>query len=75
MIDKAKTLDECFMARGNVSNTGLMMARLCYDLLMEKGRDALAAVERHEVTYYRGSLVGEAGYRKQCKKYFHVECR
>ncbi|UQT49323.1 hypothetical protein M5E87_05390 [Flavonifractor plautii] len=38
------------MARGNVSNTGLMMARLCYDLLMEKGRDALAAVERHEVT-------------------------
>ena len=26
------------MARGNVSNTGLMMARLCYDLLMEKGR-------------------------------------
>lgn len=25
------------MARGNVSNTGLMMARLCYDLLMEKG--------------------------------------
>ena len=38
------------MARGNVSNTGLMMARLSYDLLMEKGRDALAAVERHEVT-------------------------
>ena len=38
------------MARGNVSNTGLMMAHLCYDLLMEKGRDALAAVERHEVT-------------------------
>ena len=38
------------MARGNVSNTGLMMARLCYDLLMEKGRDTLAAVERHEVT-------------------------
>lgn len=38
------------MARGNVSNTGLMMARLCYDLLMEKGRAALNAVERHEVT-------------------------
>ena len=38
------------MARGNVSNTGLMMARLCYDLLMEKGRDALDAVDRHQVT-------------------------
>lgn len=38
------------MARGNVSNTGLMMARLCYDLLMEKGRAALDAVRRHEVT-------------------------
>lgn len=38
------------MARGNVSNTGLMMARLCYDLLMEKGRDALEAVRRQEVT-------------------------
>ena len=43
-------VDTGTMARGNVSNTGLMMARLCYDLLMEKGRDALAAVERHEVT-------------------------
>lgn len=38
------------MARGNVSNTGMMMARLCYDILMEKGRAALEAVRRHEVT-------------------------
>ena len=36
------------MARGNVSNTGMMMARLCYDLLMEKGRAALEAVRRQE---------------------------
>ena len=38
------------MARGNVSNTGLMMARLCYDILMEKGRAALEAVKAHQVT-------------------------
>lgn len=38
------------MARGNVSNTGLMMARLCYDLLLEKGRAALEAVRNQQVT-------------------------
>lgn len=38
------------MARGNVSNTAMMMAQLCYDLLMEKGRDALEAVRLQEAT-------------------------
>lgn len=38
------------MARGNVSNTGMMMAQLCWDILMDKGRLALEAVRRHEVT-------------------------
>ena len=50
------------MARGNVSNTGMMMARLCYDLLMEKGRDAMAAVERHEVTPALEDVVEAAIY-------------
>ena len=38
------------MARGNVSNTGLMMTRLCYDLLIKSGVKALEAVRKHEVT-------------------------
>ena len=38
------------MARGNVSNTALMMSRLCYDLLMEHGVEALEAVRQHTVT-------------------------
>lgn len=38
------------MARGNVSNTALMMSRLCYDLLMEHGESALEAVKRRTVT-------------------------
>lgn len=32
------------MARGNVSNTAIMMSRLCYDLLMEHGLEAMEAV-------------------------------
>lgn len=38
------------MARGNVSNTALMMARLCYDILMEKGRTALEDVKAHRLS-------------------------
>ncbi len=38
------------MARGNVSNTALMMAKLCYDLLLRDGREALRAVEQQEVS-------------------------
>lgn len=38
------------MARGNVSNTALMMSRLCYDLIMKHGQEALKAVEAHTVT-------------------------
>ena len=37
------------MARGNVSNTAMMMSRLCYDLLMEHGVEALEAVKHHVV--------------------------
>lgn len=37
------------MARGQVSNTGMMMARLCYDLLIQSGKKALDAVRNHEV--------------------------
>lgn len=50
------------MARGNVSNTGLMMARLCYDLLMEKGRAALDAVRRRQVTPELEDVVEAAIY-------------
>lgn len=33
------------MARGKCSNTALMMARLCYDLLLENGVEAVKAVQ------------------------------
>jgi glycerol dehydrogenase len=38
------------IARGNVSNTAIMMARLCYDLLLQHGRKAMDAVESKTVT-------------------------
>ena len=38
------------MARGVCSRTGLMLSRLCYDMLLEHGVEALKAVERNEVT-------------------------
>ena len=37
------------MARGNVSNTAMMMAQLCYDLLMDHALEALEAVKNHTV--------------------------
>lgn len=38
------------MARGYVSNTGLMLSRLCYDLLLQNGRQALDSVRSKTVT-------------------------
>jgi glycerol dehydrogenase len=38
------------MARGNVSNTAASLARLCYDLLLQDGREALDAVKAKKVT-------------------------
>lgn len=38
------------MARGLVSNTGAMMGRLCYDLLLKYGKEGLEAVKNKEVT-------------------------
>jgi glycerol dehydrogenase len=38
------------MARGYVSNTGLMMSRLCYDLLLKSGKEALDSVKAKIVT-------------------------
>lgn len=37
------------MAQGNVSNTAMMMAQLCYDLLMDHALEALEAVKNHTV--------------------------
>lgn len=38
------------MARGNVSNTALHMAKLCYDLLLQNGKEALANVKAKTVS-------------------------
>lgn len=38
------------MARGKVSNTAYMMAKLCYDLLIENGKEALDSVKAKKVT-------------------------
>jgi len=37
------------MARGNVTNTAMMMSKLCYDLLIANGVEAKKAVENKEV--------------------------
>ena len=38
------------MARGQATETAMMMARLCYTLLLQNGRDALEAVRTHTVS-------------------------
>ena len=38
------------MARGNSTNTAIMMGKLCYDILMENGIEAKRSVEKNEVS-------------------------
>ncbi|MCC8127009.1 MAG: glycerol dehydrogenase [Clostridiales bacterium] len=38
------------MARGQATETAMMMARLCYDLLIQYGADALESVKAHTAT-------------------------
>lgn len=38
------------MARGNVTNTAMMMSKLCYDLIIENGLEAKKSVEKKEVS-------------------------
>ena len=50
------------MARGQCSRTALMMARLCYDILIRDGAEALHAVEKDEVSPAVESVVEASIY-------------
>lgn len=46
----AKKSNAKTMARGNTTNTALMMGKLCFDILMENGVEAKKSVENREVS-------------------------